>query len=378
MEAELRAAFGDDLALTPESPEGRLAALETEARDAVLRNNANIANQISPKQAGGVFLDAIAALTGLERQAALPSMVMAQLGGVPGSIIPLGSRAATLAGDVFVSQANLVLDARGQGQVLFHSEVLDAIPAPAGSLTQILDGGQLGWEGINNALPATLGQASENDTLFRKRREDTLFLQGVALPGAIVSGLYDVPGVKSVAFRENYESEEKVIDGVTMPPHCVYAVVDGGSDEDVALMLLRKKSLGCNWKGSVELEVKEPDSGQKYLVRFDRPEHRPVRARFTVRVLGAVAVDVQRVVRQAVVDYANDKLDGLRGFRVGVAVSPFEMAVAIGMVEPAIFVLKAEVGPLAADPADLMAETIPLEIWQKADITLASIDVVAA
>ncbi|MDL2313400.1 baseplate J/gp47 family protein [Desulfovibrio sp. OttesenSCG-928-C14] len=378
VEGEFKAAFGQDLVITPESPEGILIAAETEARDSVVRNNAELANQINPHYAGGVFLDAIAALTGLERDEAQPSLVKARLTGVPGSIIPAGARAATRAGDVFFSLANLVLDNSGSGEAEFQSEQLGAIPAPIGSLTEILDGGELGWETISNSAPATLGRERESDTLFRKRREDTLFLQGVALPGAIMSAVMDVPGVRGMAFRENYSDEEQVIDGVTMPPHSIYCVVDGGTDADVARALLKNKSLGCNWKGSVEVQVLDEVSGQLYTVRFDRPEYYPARARLTVRVLSSVTIDAQSIVRQAIADYAADQLDGLRGFGVGMAVSPFEMAIAVGMVEPSIFVIKAEVGPFSAAPDELATKTIHLEIWQKATITQASIDVVVA
>ena len=373
---EFLEAFGEDLVITPESPEGVLISVETEARDSVVRNNAELANQINPDYAGGVFLDAIAALTGLKREGAVPSMVVATLAGVPNTPIPAGSRAATEAGDVFILQHQVWLGTSGQENGLFYSEVADAIPAPAGTLTKIQDGGVLGWETVTNAASATLGHQQESDAVFRKKRDDTLFLQGVALPGAIQSAVRAVKGVKSLSYRENYTHEEQVIDGVTIPPHTIYVVVDGGSDADVARALFENKSLGCGWKGSVEVQVQEEESGQWYTVRFDRPEYIPVRAAFTVRVLGGVTLDYRTIVRQAVMDYADDLLDGLRGFRVGVAVSPFEMSIAIGTVEPAIFVLNGRIGPLISAPESLTAETIPLEIWQKATITQAAIDVV--
>jgi uncharacterized phage protein gp47/JayE len=373
VEAEFREAFGDDLILLPESPEGVLVAVETEARDAVLRNNAELANQINPEAAGGVFLDALCAFTGLARRPAESSLVKAQLAGVPETIIPEGSRAATTAGDVFVLRQNLALGGDGQGEAWFYSEAADAIPAPAGSLTRIIDQA-LGWEGIDNAEPAGLGRPVESDEQLRKRRRDTLFLQGVALPGAIVSGVLDVPGVRSVVFRENVFDEEQIIDGATIPAHSIYVIVDGGTDEDVAQAIFQKKSLGCGLKGETEAQVKCPESGQSYSIRFDRPTLVEIRARATVRVMGSAALDYTTIVRQAVMDYALDKLPGLRGLATGAAVSPFEMAMAVGLVEPAIFVIKMEVGPAGA--ADLSTDTMTLAIREKALITPERISVV--
>jgi hypothetical protein len=379
VENEYREAFGQDLVIIPESPEGLLIAAETESRDAVARNNAELANQINPDFAGGVFLDAIAALTGLERRQAEPSLVPGQLSGVPGTIILAGAEAGTevdgVVRDIFHTKDNVILDNRGTAKVWFYSNILDAIPCPVNSLTRIVTP-VLGWETVNNAKPATLGQPVEKDAIFRKRRKDTLFLQGVALPGAIMSAVMDVPGVRSMVFRENYDSVPKVIDGVTIPPHTIYTVIDGGTDEDVAHALFANKSLGCGWLGEVSVEVTDKVSGQTYLVRFSRPKDVPVRARVTVRAMGSSAVDYRGGVVDAIMAYANDQLDDMRGFVVGAPVSPFEMSAAIGMQNSGLFVVNLVVGPFAATAAGLQPETMPLEIWQKAVITPASIDVV--
>ena len=73
---EYQQAFGSDLVTTPNTPQGVLITAETAARVAVADNNAALANQINPNVAGGVFLDAIGALTGTYRTPATPSTVM--------------------------------------------------------------------------------------------------------------------------------------------------------------------------------------------------------------------------------------------------------------------------------------------------------------
>src|SRR5690606_41600125 len=94
VESEWRAAFGDDLVTTPETPQGVIITLMTQARDAVARTNAANANQINPDVAGGVFLDALMSFTGGERRAATRSTISGVVfSGVPGTVIPAGSRA---------------------------------------------------------------------------------------------------------------------------------------------------------------------------------------------------------------------------------------------------------------------------------------------
>lgn len=64
VEKDFYAAFGQDIDLSPETPQGALVTMEIENRDAMVRNNAELANQINPDIAGGIFLDAIWALMG--------------------------------------------------------------------------------------------------------------------------------------------------------------------------------------------------------------------------------------------------------------------------------------------------------------------------
>ena len=115
VEDEFRAVFGQDLDVSPETPQGALITMETENRDAVVRNNAELANQINPDIAGGVFLDAIWALMGGQRWDATQSILtQVEFGGVPGTIIPKGSLAETLAGDQFATTKPLIIGKDGK------------------------------------------------------------------------------------------------------------------------------------------------------------------------------------------------------------------------------------------------------------------------
>ena len=395
VENEFREVFGDDLLLTPESPEGVLVTAETEARDGIVRSNALLANQINPNFAGGLFLDAIAALTGLERRPAESTLVKGLLRGVPSTIIPSGMRAATEANDVFVSKKAVVLDASGRAETWFYSEVKDAISCPAGGLVKILDP-VLGWETVTNEAPGVLGQPVESDARFRKRRRQTLYLQGVSLSGAIISAVYDVPGVRSVVFRENMTGEPKMVDGKLLAPHSIYICVHGGEDEAVAKAIFTNKSNGCGYNGAVTVPVLDEVSGQRYPVTFDRPEIVQVRARVTVKPLRTGAVDIQLAVREAIVSYAQGELKGfesalespnenaleagkgLEGFVTGAGVSPFEIAAAVAFCCPSLFVVNVEVGLLAGGVQGLRVETLPMAIWQKPDIGHGAIEVIGA
>lgn len=373
VQAEFREAFGADLVVSPSTPQGLLITAETIARSNMIRNNAALANQINPNLAGGVFLDAIWALTGGQRLAATPSYIVGvQLTGVPGTVIPAGSQASLVDGTLFESVSEVALDGLGGATVDFQAVENGLIAANPGTLTQVVTA-ILGWDQVTNPNAATLGRNLESDQASRIRRRNTLSLQNVALSEAITSALYDTEGVRSLTFRENFTKVDATIDGIFLLANSVWACVDGGTDNDVAMALLANKSLGANWNGGTTVNVTDPASGQVYPVKFERPTPVPVLARVTVRV-GTSTVDVVTAVKNAVLAYANGELEDEAGFVVGGNVSAFELAGAVNRQAPGIFVQLCEVS--FASPVSYTTSELAIALDEKATITNSNITVV--
>lgn len=373
VEAEYKAAFGSDLVVTPDTPQGVLITAEVLSRDEVVRNNAALANQINPNLAGGVFLDAICALTGLKRSLATFSVATCNLTGVPQTIIPGGVTAKTVAGDVFASIATVTLDNSGNATVDFRAVVSGPVPAVATELNQIVNG-VLGWETISNPANAILGQAQQSDQSLRQLRLQTLALQGIALPEAITSALYDTTGVKSLTFLENVAATTQAIQGQSLVAHSIFVCVSGGSDDDVAATILANKSLGCNYNGSTTVNVVEPASGQTYAVKFQRPTAVPVLIKATVTVQGSV-IDPNTAVPAAILSYINGEIEGEQGFVVGGDVSPFEIGGAVNKYYPTIYVKKVEI-TLASNPSGWSTDDIAIAVSEIATATAGSITVI--
>jgi hypothetical protein len=372
VEAEWREAFGQDLDVSPDTPQGVLITAEVEARDAVARNNAEVANQINPDISGGVWLDAIWALTGGQRRGATASFLPSvELTGQPGTLIPAGSEAVVQASrERFRTLAPVTLDGAGEATVDMRAVTLGPVACPVGALDTIATT-VLGWETVNNPVAAIIGTSQESDFASRQRRRNTLALQGISTPQAVTSRLYAVKGVQSLVFRENILPTTETIDGITLAPHSLYACVSGGDDADIAQALLETKTVGAAWNGAVLVNVIEPNSGQVYPVRFDRPTPVLIYVRVTVR---ATPLDADSLVRNAIINYANGQSDGEPGFAVGEDVSPFELAGAINQLEPRLFVAKVELssdGGLTYSTAD-----VPISITQVAAVTSGTISVV--
>lgn len=344
VEAEWRTAFGADLIVTPNTPQGVMITADVLSRDNLLRNNAELANQINPDLAGGVFLDALMALTGTQRIAATRSMLLAvAVGGVPGSIIPEGALARLGAnGEIFASTGAVVLSPTGTGLATFRAVNYGPITAAPGQLDTIVSG-VLGWETVSNPAAAIPGTLEESDAAARRRRRETLGNQGTALPEATVGALYEVDGVTSVQFRENYTDAPLTFDSFTLVPHSILAIVQGGTDTDVATAVLGKKSLGANFNGATLVNVTNAVTGQVYPVKFQRPSLINVWATFTVNQ-GTYVGNPSAAIKAAVLSYANGEVDGEAGFQIGADVTAFELAGAVARVAPGLLIKAATIG----------------------------------
>lgn len=374
VESEWREAFGADLVLTNETPQGVLVAAEVQARDAVVRNNASLANQnMNPDIMEGVFIDAIWRLTRGSRRGASRSLIIGAIAaGQPGTIILAGSLAAVEGtGELFATVGVSTIGVGGTVILNLQSVNFGPVGAAAGQLRNVATS-ILGWETITNPSAAILGRLAESDIQARRRRRQTLALQGVALPEAITSRLYDVDGVNSVAFRENITNDILVIDGVTLKPHSIYVAVDGGTDADIAYALLSTKSLGAGWNGDTAVDIIEAASGQPYAVQFQRAAAVPLYARIRAKFNN---LDAPSIVTGAIMAYSRGELEGDAGFVINGDVSPFELAGAVNQVEPRIFVTSVE---LSTDGTNYSAAVVPIDITQIPTIAPGSITVLPA
>lgn len=251
---EYKAAFGNSLLLNGNTPQGVLINAEVLARVRALQLNCTVANQINPDYAGGVFFDAIAALTGTERTPALNTLVYLTLGGVSGTIIVQGSLVQDQNGNMYSTNDTVTL-VGGRAVVYATAVASGPIQALPGTITTIISN-TLGWETVTNAGSQTfIGTTTQSDAAARIFRQQTLALQGQSTSQAITSGVYAVPGVMSLAFQENTASTIQTINGVPMVPNSIYLCVSGGTNgvdvNSVAEVLNQKKSGGCAYNNSM-------------------------------------------------------------------------------------------------------------------------------
>ncbi|MBI6337801.1 baseplate J/gp47 family protein [Proteus sp. PR00224] len=370
VEDEFRAVFGQSINLSPETPQGVLATMEIENRDAIVRNNAELANQINPDIAGGIFLDAIWALMGGERINATHSYLSdVEFTGIPGTIIPKGSQALTIMGAVFETLSPLIIANNGKINGDMRAKEYGSITCGIGQLNKVASS-VLGWEKVNNLTHAVVGRHAESDIKARRRRKQTLAKNTVSVADAITSSLYELEGVNSLSFRENFNDKALIVDGISLLPHSIYVCIEGGDSHEIAKSLLRTKTIGAAFNGDIEIKVIEPASGQEYPIKFSRPKEILVFCRVSVKKSN---IDAQTIIPNALEKWVQGEIDGDNGLVVGREVSPFEISAAVNAVEPHLFVTKVE---LSTDGKNWNVALIPIGLNQIARLPKGAVQVV--
>lgn len=352
VQAEYKQAFGSNLDLKSSTPQGILIAAETAARASVMRNNADVANQINPNIATKVFLDSICALMDIRRNRDLPTtFTNIEISGDPGTFIPALSRCRTQNGDVVLLSSDATIPTGRTINVSFTSQAPGQISLGTIDVPWTIIDGTIGWGSATPraASSANAGTVQMSDIQLRMFRRDTLANQGRQTVRAIKARVMDVFGVKSMSIRENDTGVVGNVGGVVFTKkNAVWVCVDGGSDLDVANAMLAGKSGGIPWDVGttagtpVSVNVVETASNQTYTVMFTRPIESAIFARLTVIQKYTIA-SPQQACQDAILSWAAGEQDSEAGLVTGASVSSFELAGAVNVGVPGMYVRSVEV-----------------------------------
>lgn len=347
VENEFRSALGQDLDTSASTPQGRLIEAETVARKRVIENMALLANMFNKDQAFGIWLDVILKFFGAEREGATATKVVCQLEGEAGTSILANAQAKDTSGNIYYLENSVTLDENGEGEGTFVCMIKGAVECPANTLTQIVTA-ILGWNSINNASSGVTGKEGESDNQARLKLSVTQY-KGEGQKANIKNAILQVENVVDCLVLENYTSGSIIEDGITITaPHSIYVCVDGGNDTEIAQAIVRSKSGGSAFGAdlnntSAEYLVTEETDGT--TVTFARPTQVPIQIKVTLKSGQAISDNIVKV-KQAIIDYASGKFDEVEGLNIGSDVSPFEIASAITIAIPELYINQVQASKL--------------------------------
>lgn len=376
---EFKELFGDELDVTPETPQGRLIELIARCKIFVLQTAAASSNVFNLNKASGFGLDDLGSLFLLERHPATYTTTSVVVGGVAGTIVPAGTRIQSTDGNIFVNSEDYVIGS--PINAVFRAEKTGEVACPANTLTIILDAVN-GMETVNNPASPILGTEQESDTDFRNRIRVSLNVNSISVISAIKANLEALSGVKGTFLYDNYSDNSVAVDSITVPAHSILAVVDGGDPARIAQVLYDKKTIGTGYCSTttdpditiVEQTVLDQITGNSYTVRFARPRIVNIAVEITVARQDYTGNDLESDIKQAIIDWALGENPDVDGIKIGKDVSPFEISAAVSNTIPEIFIRDCKIGIVDGEEQPA-AEIITMDEADKGVIESANITV---
>jgi hypothetical protein len=351
---EYRGALGSDLSLEEQTPQGRLIDVETTARQNTLVFNADMANVIiNIRLSSGTALDAWGANFDIARIGAYSSTVPVMVTGIAGTIIPAQAQASA-DGILWYNESEIIIGSNGTALGTFYCSKTGAVELGVGELKAIVGSSTLGisgWETITNTAAATLGADMESDAAYKKRIINSIF-SGTALFGNYASAVYKVDNVTDVFAQDNPQDTQRVIDNITLSPHSVLVVVEGGNVEDVAYALYEVKSAGCGWNGNTIVTVIDKNFNTTNPVSFYVPEVVDVKVNIALTADGASSADLESEIQNVIVNYFNGEYaeNNYKALKIRALISPTLISAVVISQVSGITITSCEVG--LKTPAD--------------------------
>ena len=299
LRASFRAAFGESIDLDAKSPQGQfvdnLALSMSQSDDTVV----SAAGAINIFRAFESQLEGIASLLGIPKKAAESTIVMATLAGTPGTIIPAGSRAKSAAGDLYSLDDDALLGVGGSVAASMSAVETGPIELSAGQLSNVVDVVP-GWETVTNAADGVTGRDIESDAEYRQRYFVELFRNALSVLEAMASGISTVDNVSEVIGVENDTGVDIIIQNVTIDPHSIAMVVEGGLDSDIAAAIRLKKTGGTGTTGTTA--VSDPPHTD---INFFRPTYIDLEVTITTTAGATFPADGVQQLKSRTLAYIN-------------------------------------------------------------------------
>ncbi|UOO77916.1 baseplate J/gp47 family protein [Neisseria sp. Dent CA1/247] len=298
--ADFNEAFGGNLNLNLETPQGQLASsLAAIIND---KNNAiaQIINQVHPDFAAGVMQDAVAKIYFLERKPETDSVVECEFTGLVGTVIPKGFIAKDEAGNRWTLQNQAVIEESGTVTAVLTSQ--SGTEARAGTVTQI-EQYISGLDRVTNKQDAVAGRKTESREDFRERRKNSVAINAHGTPASVYANVFALDGVSDVYVVDNPKHTADTIGGVSLKPHSLYVAVVGGNDDEIARKIWKFAGSGCDFTGNTTVTVLDESYAHpkpSYSISFTRPSNAPIY--FRVKVQSGGDLGYEKIMKDALID----------------------------------------------------------------------------
>lgn len=282
----MKSIYGTDINIDPDTPDGEFIAIYGQEITDLNEVIAGIYGFSDPTKAIGKWLDIQVKYVGIERtQASYSYLNDVKVTAEMGTIIPSGTIYKDENSVLWQTVSSVTITAIPTYLQLRSVELGSYYLSADKELTQQTV--VLGVQSVYSTKVSELGNLEESDESLLMRFLRSYAVNSVEDRAGIESKLINLSGVTDAKVYENYTATE---DSKGVAGHTMNAVVLGGADADIGLLIARNKSLGCGVQGSQSVTVSY--RGDDRVINFDRPSTLTVDVKVTAkRINNAVNVD---------------------------------------------------------------------------------------
>lgn len=309
--------------LDPSTPDGLKMAHDSEIFYALDETLQQAYNSKDPNKAKGNDLDIVCSLTGTIRSSGSRSSVQLIFTATPGTVILTGNRFESITtGSRWATDQTVTADALGTATVNATCTVVGPTQADEDTITRIVDV-VAGLASVTNPDPATPGADAQRDEQLRVTRATAVGKPGNNQIDSMIGQLFGVPGVRRVKVYENDTNISAVSpdNPYGLPRHSIAPIIDGGTDDDVAMAIYLKKNPGSTLHQAgtpFDVEVTSPKyPTNKKLIRASRPIYVDMLMVINITNDGTLPPNADQLIKEAVMEYAaGDLIPADVGFKI--------------------------------------------------------------
>lgn len=290
--------YGEDINVDSNSPDGQIINIFAQ----IMEDLYELANQIytsfDPDQAIGVVLDQRCAINGIQRKAGTYTYVMIDV---------TADRSLTLEGldNNAVEDSYIISDSEGNQFALANTTAISAgvtslrfravnvgnvevLPNTITIPVTII----LGVKSVNNPSVATeKGMNEETDAQLRERRKRSVSISNQGYTDGLKAGLLNIADVTAVKV---YNNRTSATDADGIPAHSIWVIVQGGTNEEIGIVMDNKVPGGVGMKGSTSVVVPQ-DDGSNETYYFDRPTDETLYVKLIITPLNGQVIDEDNI-----------------------------------------------------------------------------------
>lgn len=301
---QMRTIYGQDIYLENDSQDYQMLSIFASKANDIMQLLQMVYNNRSPSTAIGAGLASIVKLNGITVKSKSYSTCTVVLTGDAATQVNNGV-IEDITGYQWALPETVTIGSGGTVSVTATCQVAGPVVANIGDINKIVTP-TYGWDSVNNLVAAVPGQNVETDSALRARQSVSVSLPSLSVLESLKSAIDVIP---SVIRSRVYENDTNETNEAGINAHSIAAVVDGGSDSEVANVIFKKKGPGSYTQGTTEIDVTDAFN-EINTIRFYRPTPVDVDAVINIKSLVGYTDQTTTDIKTKVSDFLNS-------FRIG-------------------------------------------------------------